>query len=187
MFWESVSKGLYVLTFWQAYVAFLIYFFLSVTPLIISYSIIRNFEAAGCLGTLLQPFFYAFATWVFVLTMAPILLGLSGKAAWSFPWIILIDNPWWTIKIVGVILLVSIAIAAFIPIIGVMPSVQTLVSGTISIMSVLGLIDQIRPDLNISNISLFPGYLYMVGFLLISGITLRVGLFITTCSCVFNW
>jgi hypothetical protein len=114
-----------------------------------------------------------------VLTMAPILLGISGKAAWSFPWIVIIVNPWWTIKIVGIILLVSIGIAAFIPIIGQMPSVQTLVSGTISIMSVLGLIDQIRPELGISNISLFPGYLYMGGFLLISGITLRGGMLIT--------
>ena len=90
MFWESVGSGLGVLAYWQTYLAGLLFLALSVGPMFLIGAVAmksgRAEGAIGCLSMLVLPFFQVFALVVFVLTMSPIILGLSQEAAWSFPW-----------------------------------------------------------------------------------------------------
>jgi len=41
----------------------------------------------------LQPFFKAFGSFIYILTLFPILLGLGDSVAWSAPWFIIFSTP----------------------------------------------------------------------------------------------
>ena len=170
MFWSSIIGGLKVLTFWEVYVAGLIYTIISVGPMMIFGLIGEKNEAVGCLGgMLIAPVFQALATLIFVFTLFPILLGFGEDAAWSFPWKILFLSPWTMIKAAFIILLVTI-ILAFIPILGRIQSLHTFVSGAISLILVLGILHSAYPNIPVEKIHIMPGFFTIIGFLVIAGI-----------------
>jgi hypothetical protein len=90
MFWSAIIGGLKVLTFWEVYIAALIFTVVSIGTMFILGLIGEKDEAVGCLGgMLITPIFQALATIIFVFTLFPILLGFAGNIAWSscfFPW-----------------------------------------------------------------------------------------------------
>ncbi|MGB5159399.1 hypothetical protein [Desulfobacterium sp. N47] len=111
MFWSAIIGGLKVLTFWEVYVAALIFTVISIGPMFFFGLIGEKNEAVGCLGgMLIAPVFQALATIIFVFTLFPILLWFAGNAAWSawlFPWKILLSSPWPMIKVSFMILRVQ--------------------------------------------------------------------------------
>ncbi len=170
MFWSSIIGGLKVLTFWEVYVAALIYTIISVGPIMIFGLIGEKNEAVGCLGgMLITPVFQALATLIFVFTLFPILLGFSEDAAWSFPWKILFSTPWPMIK-AALIILIATIILAFIPVLGQIQSLHTFVSGAISLILVLEILHSAYPNLPIDKIQIIPNFLTIIGFLVIAGL-----------------
>ncbi|MDY0282459.1 MAG: hypothetical protein RBR35_18080 [Salinivirgaceae bacterium] len=170
MFWASIIAGLKVLTFWEVYVAALIFTVISVAPMVIFGLIGQKKEAVGCIGgMLIVPVFQALATIIFIFTLCPILLGFAEDAAWSFPWKILFSNPWSMIKASFIIIIATIALA-LIPLLGQIQSLHTFASGAISLIMVLDILHSADPNIPIQKISIMPDFLTIIGFLFIAGV-----------------
>jgi hypothetical protein len=178
MFWESVSAGLGVLAYWQTYVAVLLFLALSMGPMLLIGFVATSSGRAegliGCLSILILPFFQVFALVVFVLTMSPIILGLSHEAAWSFPWTLTAEAPWPVAKLLGLLLLGAI-ILAFIPIIGRLQSLHTLFLGSFALVLVVGLIGSANPDLAAKHVVFWPGFWFIVGLIVVGSVMAWLG------------
>lgn len=170
MFWSSIIGGLKVLTFWEVYLAAIIFTIISVGPMVIIGLIGEKNKAVGCLGgMLIAPVFQALATLIFVFTLFPIILGFAEDAAWSFPWKVLLLSPWPMIKVALIIMLATI-ILSFIPVLGQIQSLHTFASGAISLILVLGILHSAYPNIPVEKINIMPGILTIIGFLAIAGI-----------------
>jgi hypothetical protein len=181
MFWDSVVAGLKVLTYWQTYVAGLEYLAIFFIPGIAVGTIMQKREgvgrAVGCLSIFLLPVLQVAAMVVFVLTLAPIIFGFAEEAAWSFPWRIITLDPGAFFKLVGVLVSAAIALA-FIPILGQLQSLQTLVLGGIALMFALGLLDSINPGVVKGRVDFIPGFWFSVGLLAIGGLMSWIGMMV---------
>ena len=115
MFWDSVLAGLKVLTYWETYVVGLEYLAIFFVPIAIVGIVMEKSEgasaAAGRLSMFLLPVLQVAAMAVLVLTLAPIIFGFAEDAAWSFPWKIITMAPGAFFKLVGVLVVASIALA----------------------------------------------------------------------------
>ena len=178
MFWDSVLAGLKVLTYWETYVAGLEYLAITYVPMAIVGMIIEKSESGGtAVGCLSMPFLYVLqvaATTVFILTLAPIIFGFTENAAWSFPWIMLTMAPGAFFILVGVLLVVSVVLS-FIPILGRLESLNTLVLGGLALAFVLGTLDSVKPGFVLGHVDFIPGLWFTVGLLVIGGIATLVG------------
>lgn len=178
MFWDSVVGGLNLLTFWETYVAGLEYLVLFMGPMVlISLVAQRTINAVGCLGVLVMPVFQAVAIAVFVLTLAPIIFGLSEDAAWSFPWRLIGLAPGRFFLLVGVLVLAAGALTV-IPFLGQLQSLHTLVLGGIALVFVLGILKSVNPDLVSGKLDVTPGFWFTVGLLVIGAIMAWVGIMV---------
>ena len=181
MFWDSVVAGLKVLTFWETYVAGLEYLAIFFIPMIIVGMVMKKNESAagvaGCLSMLLMPVLQVAALAVMILTIAPIIFGFTEDAAWSFPWQLITMAPGAFFKLVGVLVVAAIVLA-FIPILGQLQSLQTLVLGGIALMFVLGILDSINPGIVKGRVDFIPGFWFSVGLIVIGGIMSWVGMMV---------
>ncbi len=181
MFWDSVLAGLKVLIYWETYVAGLEYLAIFFIPMAIVGMIMEKSKgggaAVGCLSMLLLPVLQVAAMVVFVLTLAPIIFGFAEDAAWSFPWKILTMAPGAFFKLVGVLVVAAIVLA-FIPILGQLNSLQTLVLGGIALMFVLGILDSVNPGIVRGRVDFVPGFWFSVGLLVIGGVMSWVGMMV---------
>ncbi|MBI3014823.1 MAG: hypothetical protein HYY65_07160 [Candidatus Tectomicrobia bacterium] len=181
MFWDSVVAGLKVLTYWQTYVAGLEYLAIFFIPMIVIGMIMEKNEriggAVGCLSMFFLPVLQVAAMAVFVLTLAPVIFGFSGEAAGSFPWKVITLAPGAFFKLVGVLVVAAIVLA-FIPILGRLQSLHTLVLGGIALMFVLGLLDSINPGVVKGRIDFVPGFWFSVGLLVIGGVMSWIGMMV---------
>jgi hypothetical protein len=179
MFWDSVIAGLKVLTYWETYVAGLEYLAIFFVPMIVMGMVMQKNESAGalagCLSMLLMPVVQVAAMAVMVLTLAPIIFGFAEDAAWSFPWQLIAMAPGAFFKLVGVLVVAAI-ILAFIPILGQLQSLQTLVLGGIALMFVLGILDSVNPGIVKGRVDFIPGFWFLVGLIVIGGIMSWVGM-----------
>jgi len=179
MFWDSVIAGLKVLTYWETYVAGLEYLAIFFVPMIVMGMVMQKNESAGalagCLSMLLMPVVQVAAMAVMVLTLAPIIFGFAEDAAWSFPWQLITMAPGAFFKLVGVLVVAAI-ILAFIPILGQLRSLQTLVLGGIALMFVLGILDSVNPGIVKGRVDFIPGFWFSVGLIVIGGIMSWVGM-----------
>ena len=132
----------------------------------------------GCLSVFILPLFQVAAMTVFVLTLAPIIFGISEDAAWSFPLAIITLAPGVFFKLVGV-LVVTAFVLAFVPILGRLNSFQTLILGGIALVFVIGLMGSINPDIVKGGIDYIPGFWFLVGLLIVGGIVSWIGMMVT--------
>ena len=181
MFWNSVIAGLKVLTFWETYVAGLMYLAIFFIPTIIAGIIMEKREGvgalAGCLGVLLMPVVQVAAMAVLILTLFPIILGFSEDAAWSLPWQIMNVAPGAFFKLVGVLVATAI-IFAFIPLLGQVESFQTLVLGGIALVCVLGMVESVNPGAIKGKVDFIPDFWFLVGLIAIGGILSWIGIIV---------
>ena len=181
MFWDSVIEGLKVLTFWETYVAGLEYLAIFFVPMIIVGMIMEKNEGAGalagCLSMLLMPVVQVAAMTVMILTLAPIIFGFGEDAAWSFPWQLMTMAPGAFFKLVGVLVVAAILLA-FIPILGQLQSLQTLVLGGIALVFVLGILDTVNPGIVKGRVDFVPGFWFSVGLIVIGGIMSWIGMMV---------
>jgi len=183
MFWYSVLAGLKVLTYWETYVAGLEYLAVYLIPMAVFlfFAKMKNAEeegaGIGCFSIVLISILETVATTVFILTLAPIVLGLAEDAAWSLPWTLLIMAPSKFFELVGIMLVVSIALV-FVPILGQIHSLHTLIRGGIVLIFFLDIIvDSISPGI-VERVELVPDIWFLIGLLLISAAMLWVGMIV---------
>ena len=151
MFLDTIISGIRTLTYWEVYAATVEYLLIYMIPMFIFGSILDRgndgFQVLfGCLSMFILAFFQISATIIFILTLSPIILGISEDAAWSFPWIVIYLVPGEFLKWAGILVVANIVLT-FIPIFGKWNSFQTLILGGISLVSVVGFIDSISPDI----------------------------------------
>jgi hypothetical protein len=120
------------------------------------------------------PFFQVFALVMFVFTMSPIILGLSHDAAWSFPWSLAIGAPLGIILYIGKLLLAAI-ILTFMPIIGRLQTLHTLLLGSFALGAVVNIVGILNPNITAKSIQFWPGSWFIVVLLLISAFLTLVG------------
>jgi hypothetical protein len=106
--------------------------------------------------------------------LSPIILGLSQEAAWAFPWVLAFEAPGSVAKFVG-LLLVAALILAFVPILGRLQSLHTLVLGALGLALVLGIIDDVNPGFVVKRVHFWPGFWFALGLLVIGGILAWIG------------
>ena len=173
MFWEAVRSGAGVLTFWQTYLAGLLFLALSIGPMFVFGLVAaksgRAQGAIGCLSMLVLPLLQVFALVVFVLTMSPIILGVAQEPSWSFPWVIAVAAPWLLFKFVGWLFIAAFALA-FIPIIGRVQSLSTLLLGSLALCLVVGLMGRANPEVAAKSIHFWPGFWFIVGLLAVGAL-----------------
>ena len=178
MFWEAVVGGLRVLTYWETYVAGLEYLAVFMVPMaIVSIVAIKSDKAAGalgCLSMLALPVLQVFGMVVFVLTLSPIILGLSDNAAWAFPRVLAGGAPGAVAKLVGVLFIAAV-ILAFIPILGQLLSLHTLLLGSIALALVLRIIENEYPGVVSNRVHFWPGFWFTLGLLVIGGVMAWIG------------
>ncbi len=178
MFWESVGNGLGVLTYWETYVASLEYLVIFLVPMaLFGMAMQKGGGSMGCLGMLLLPVLQVAAIAVFVLTLAPILFGIGEDAAWSLPWRVIAVAPGLFLKLVGV-LVVSAILLAFIPFVGQVQSLQTLVLGGIALVFVLKIVKASIPELANVKVDPIPGFWFTVGLLIVGAAMSWVGIMV---------
>lgn len=175
MFWESVQAGFTVLLYWETYVAGLEYLAIWMIPLAGFALIAAKSESIGCLSVLLGPILQTAATAIYVLTLSGIILGFSEDAEWQFPWIIIYHIPWEFLKLVGLLLLASVAMA-FIPILGRLHSLHTLILGGITLAFILKMSELLNPGMVLSRVSFVPELWFAIGLVVIGGILSWLGI-----------
>lgn len=181
MFWDSVVAGLKVLTYWETYVAGLEYLAIFFIPMVIVGMVMEKREGAagyaGCLSMILLPVVQVAALAVMIITLAPIIFGFAEDAAWSFPWQLIVMAPGAFFKLVGVLVVAAIVLA-FIPILGRLQSLQTLVLGGIALMFVLGILDSVNPGIVKGRVDFIPGFWFSVGLIVVGGIMSWIGMIV---------
>lgn len=117
--------------------------------------------AGGLLATIFIGFCEIFGVCVFILTLSPIILGLSPHAAWSLPWMLMFHDPLIFLKIIGLIIILTIVLS-FIPFIVKFDSVSVLISGGVVLTIVVA-------DINrINGVEFYPGFWFTVGILAVA-------------------
>lgn len=176
MFWDSVITGLSVLLHWQTYVAAGLFLVISMLPMLLVGAIAMRSEHAGMLAGFLSifvnPFFQAFALVVFVLTLSPILLGLSNDAAWLFPWAVAVQAPWWLAKLIGILTIAGVVLR-LLPILG--QSFYTLLLGSFTLSPIVDVIESSREKVATTSIQFWPGFWFVAGLVIIGSAMAWIG------------
>lgn len=178
MFWESVWGGVGTFAHWQTWVAVVEYLaiFLVPTALItMKMTDTNGTHKAGCFMMLLGPLLQCLATIVFLWTLGPIILTHQDSALWAFPWQVLVADPLFVLKVVGVMIVAAFAIG-FIPVLGSIQSVQTLVLGIITLVY---LVHVVASEVDHSPIHLLPGFWFIAGLIVVGGVLAWLGALVT--------
>jgi hypothetical protein len=168
MFWDAVLGGLRVLTHWETYAAGLEYVAIVSLPMVLVGALAEMRPGVGCLGMLFVPVLQFAGVIVFILTLAPILLGVGDAAAWSLPWRVVAIAPGAFFKLVGVLLVVTLVLA-FIPIVGQLQSLHTMILGGIVLAFFLVMVDIGRGTTLTARVSFIPDLWFSIGLLLVGG------------------
>jgi hypothetical protein len=177
MVWDSVAAGLKILTYWETYVAGLEYLAIYIIPTLIIGKVMENNEGgAGMayLGMLLIPLMQVAALVVFILTLATIIFGFTDEAAWAFPWDVLIKAPTAFFILVGALVIVAFVLS-FIPFIGRLHSLQTLVLGGLALIFVLSTFDSVTPGQAKVHVNFVPDFWFAAGLIVIGGFMSWIG------------
>lgn len=174
MFWKSLISSLSVLAHWQTYVAAFFFIILSKggTQLLEHFRIGDAWLgkiASYFVLALVAQFIQTFATIVFVLTMSPIVLQLSGGAAWALPWAFTMNTPGAIAILTGVLVVLGFLLQ-LVPILGQLKSMHTFLRGSIVLASVVSLLVRQNPELAPDRITYWPGFWFVVGLLIISSV-----------------
>ncbi|MFC1591341.1 hypothetical protein ACFL43_02335 [Thermodesulfobacteriota bacterium] len=177
MFWNSLLAGLKVLMFWETYVAGLMYLAISFFPIIIAFIISNINEETGfgfgCLAMLIQPLFHVMALLVVLMTLTPIITGLSNDAEWALPWLCLIKAPIIFVVVVGVLTIVAVVLS-FIPIVSrILP---TLCVGGFAIIFTLPSMERLYSVTINGYVEFMPSFWFLIGLIVVGGLMSVIGI-----------
>ncbi|ENM3822142.1 hypothetical protein NEY51_003489 [Vibrio cholerae] len=168
MFWGSVWDGVLVFAHWEVWVVVGAYMVAMFGITMIGGLLISKKQAGlGMLWMFLAaPLLQVFATLVAVMTLAPILFSLGDSAAWALPWVVAAERTWRIVKFVGILVLVLVGLGVVG--LGRLPGVTQFTTGALATASTASLLAGISPNLKSSDLDLWPGFLVVVGFLLVA-------------------
>lgn len=182
MFLDSVSASLNVLAHWQTYVAALEYVAICMAPFAIIALLMQTESkvaaSVGCLSMLLMPVVQVIAVSVFVLTMWPILLGLSDDASWMLPFQLLTQYPTGYVKLVAALLFAA-AVLAFIPFLNRVDAAYTLLLGAVGLAFALTILESAYPGLILRKVHFWPGFWFTLGLLVVGGVMGWIGFMVS--------
>jgi hypothetical protein len=187
MFWDSALAGLKVLTYWETYVAGLeylaIYFIpIAVVGMVMQKKSDRAQVSVGCLGMVLLPVVQVAAMAVIILSLSPIIFGVSDDAVWNFPWQVIVLEPFAFLKLIGTLIVAAIVLA-FVPIFGQLRSLQTLVLGGIALVFVLGIV-LANPRFASTRIDFLPDFWFSVGLAVVGVVMSVIGMIVASAIAV---
>lgn len=175
MFWEAVWSGMETLTHWQTYVATLLYLLLNLVPLALVMAISHKFDpengVLSALSALLLPLFQAFALVVFILSLAPIILGQSDTANWALPWQLLIQEPWKMLMLLG-----KLIVASYVLLLIRVQVLQTLIISSFALLLAMNSFPELSPSVELR---VWPGLLFVIGLLIFSTVVGWFGIIFT--------
>jgi hypothetical protein len=185
MFWDAIVGGLKVLAHWQTYVAGLEYLLIYMVPMgavgfvMQSENVVKKLPEAvtvsmGCLSMVLLPLLQVAALTVFILTMFPIILGISDQAAWAFPFSLIWSTPLTFLKLVGILTVVTI-ILGVIPVLGRIQALHTLFLGALA----LGMVEYVNPGAVFWRVQFYPSLWFFAGLLAVGALMSWIGMMIS--------
>jgi len=183
VFWDYVYSALKVMTHWEIYLVVLMYLFLMLTPIILTFFILKKRHALcpRFFRKLFFPIVEAIAIAVAVLTVFPIILGLGDDALWGFPVRVMQLSPGGFLGLLGTLIVLAYIIDV-IPRLRKLQSFKTLILGGVSLMFVQIFLSIINPIVEIELMSFVPGFWFICGIILISGVLSKLGHFIFVSS-----
>ncbi len=164
MLWDALAQTLTTFTNWEVYLAGAIYFVVTLGPYLLAA------VNGGWLVFVVQPFFQALGVLIFVTLVAPIALGLSADAPWHLPWQFITDAPSEVVKDTFLLVLISVVVA-FVPVLGGLPSFNSLILGVFATKMVFDL----AGVEGISRADMLPDFAVAVGILLLGAAVSFVG------------
>ena len=178
MFLTSIVSGLKIFTYWETYAAGLVFLISFLVPISIIGISNRDKKCEGfgykCMSILIFPALQVVGVTIFVLTLAPIILGLSENASWGFPWRMISLAPKEFLIFVAVFAALAIT-STFTPSLKKLHSFQTVIIGCMSLVLVQKFLSLINPTLDIELMSLFPGFWFLNGILFMTWIMSTAG------------
>ena len=179
MFWDSVYSALTVMTHWETHFVVFEYLLLMMTPVIIIFLILKKNHALSIkyFRKLFLPVLEAIAIAVFVLTLFPIILGVGENVAWNFPLRIMQLAPGEFLALIGSLIALAYIIDV-IPWLRKLRSVKTLVLGGVCLIFVRIFLSLINPVIDVEVMDLVPGFWFICGIILISGVLAKLGYFV---------
>jgi hypothetical protein len=179
MFWDSVYSALKVMTHWETHFVVLEYLLLMLTPVIIIFLILKNSHALSIqyFRKLFLPIIEAIAIAVSVLTLFPIILGVGENVAWNFPLRIMQLSPGGFLALIGSLIFLAYLIDV-VPMLRKLRSVKTLVLGGVCLIFVRIFLGLINPVIDIELMDMVPGFWFICGIIIISGVLAKLGYFV---------
>jgi hypothetical protein len=179
MFWDAVYSALKVMTHWETHLVIFEYLLLMLTPVIILFLILKKNHALSIqyFRKLFLPVLEAIAIAVSVLTLFPIILGVGENVAWNFPLRIMQLAPGEFLALIGSLIFLAYLIDV-IPMLRKLRSVKTLVLGGVCLIFVRIFLGLINPVIDIEVMDLVPGFWFICGIIIISGVLARLGYFV---------
>ena len=177
MFWDAVQATLVVLTYWQIYAAGLEYVFIMFTPILITNLVGHNYgptSFAKLTSLILVPVFQAVGTLFFVYSVALIALGQEQYSTWRIPFEIAIGSPSEFLKLSFFVMLMSFLLA-FLPFIGRIVALQTLVLSGLALAMLFVLADG-HDFPQFSEIDWIPNFWFVIGIVVVGTIFGTIGM-----------
>ena len=162
MLWTAFVNAVGMFLHWRVYAAGLIYLIIALGPTFL----LAYLDNVGGTGLLffVQPLFHALGLMTFVALVAPIALGFGGDVAWSLPLKLVSNAPGAVSKDVVLLVIVSVGIA-FVPVLGNLPSFNTLVLGVVA----TGMVFKLAGVEGITRSDLIPSLGIWFGLLILGG------------------
>jgi len=179
VFWDSVHSALKVMTHWETHFVVLEYLLLMLTPVILIFLILKKRHALSIqyFRKLFLPIMEAIAIAVSVLTLFPIILGVGEHVAWNFPLRIMQLSPGGFLALIGSLIALAYLIDV-IPQLRTLRSVKTLVLGGVCLIFVRIFLNLLNPVIDIEVMDLVPGFWFICGIIIISGVLAKLGYFV---------
>lgn len=167
------------MTHWETHFVVFEYLLLMLTPVVIIFLILKKSHALNIhyFRKLFFPLLEALAIAVSVLTLFPIILGVGESVAWSFPLRIMQLSPGGFLALIGSLIVLAYLIDV-IPALRRLRSVKTLVLGGVCLMFIRVFLNLVNPVLDIEVMDLVPGFWFICGIIIISGVLAKLGYFV---------
>jgi len=170
MFWESVWRGLTVFVHWEVWLVVGVYMIAMLSITMTGGLLVAKERTALVMAWMffLAPLLQILATYVAIMILAPILFSLGDSASWGFPWLVLTERTWRTAMFVGGALVVLVMLGT----VGLsrIPGVTDFATGALATASTASLLAGISPNLKASALEFWPGFVVVIGFLIIAAV-----------------
>jgi hypothetical protein len=179
MFWDALYSALKIMTHWETHFVVLGYLLLMLTPMIIIFLVLKKSHALNIqyFRKLFLPLLEAVAIAVSVLTLFPIILGVGENVAWNFPLRIMQLSPLGFVALIGSVVVLAYLIDV-ISVLRRLRTVKTLVLGGVCLIFVRIFLNLLNPVIDIEIMDLVPGFWFICGIIVISGVLAKLGYFV---------